>query len=92
MYLAKIVEIGTTEEVFYNPTHVYTRTLLSARSIFDPNSKTNRIILEGDVPSPINPPEGCSFHPRCQEISEHVGCGIEDPKNISLGGEHFMMC
>ncbi len=92
MYVGKIVETGTIEEVFYNPTHPYTRALLSARPTFDPNSKTNRIILEGDIPSPINPPEGCAFHPRCQERSEHIGCGREDPRKIHLGGEHYMMC
>jgi oligopeptide/dipeptide ABC transporter ATP-binding protein len=92
MYLGKFVETGTIDEVFYNPTHPYTRALLSARPTFDPDSKTNRIILEGDVPSPINPPEGCTFHPRCQEKDKHIGCGIEDPKKIHLDGEHYMMC
>ncbi len=92
MYLGKFVEGGSIEEVFYNPTHPYSRALLSARPTFDPSSKQNRIILEGDVPSPINPPAGCAFHPRCQDKSEHVGCGIEDPRRIPLGGTHFMMC
>ena len=92
MYLGKFVETGTIDEVFYNPTHPYTRALLSARPTFDPTSKITRIILEGDVPSPINPPEGCPFHPRCQERDKHVGCGIEEPKKIHLGGEHYMMC
>ncbi|MHA1931136.1 MAG: ABC transporter ATP-binding protein [Promethearchaeota archaeon] len=92
MYLGKFVEIGTVEEVFYNPTHPYTRALLSARPTFDPSSKTNRIILEGDVPSPINPPEGCAFNPRCQEKDQHIGCGLEDPRKIHLGGDHYMMC
>ena len=92
MYLGKFVETGTIDEVFYNPSHPYSRALLSARPTFDPGSKTNRIILEGDVPSPINPPEGCTFHPRCQEMNEHAGCGTEDPKNIHLGGDHYMMC
>ncbi|MFX1418501.1 MAG: ABC transporter ATP-binding protein [Promethearchaeota archaeon] len=92
MYLGKFVEGGSIDEVFYNPTHPYSRALLSARPTFDPSSKQNRIILEGDVPSPINPPEGCAFHPRCQEKDEHVGCGIDAPRKISLGGTHFMMC
>lgn len=92
MYLGKFVEIGTVEEVFYNPTHPYTRALLSARPTFDPSSKTNRIILEGDVPSPINPPEGCAFHPRCPEKDNHIGCGIENPRKIHLGGNHYMIC
>ncbi|MFX1456089.1 MAG: ABC transporter ATP-binding protein [Promethearchaeota archaeon] len=92
MYLGKFVEIGTVEEVFYNPTHPYTRALLSARPTFDPSSKTNRIILEGDVPSPINPPQGCAFHPRCPEKDKHIGCGIENPRKIHLGGDHYMIC
>ena len=92
MYLGKFVEWGKIEDVFYNPIHPYTRALLSARPTFDPSSKLNRIILEGDVPSPINPPEGCAFHPRCPERSEHIGCGVDNPRKINLGGDHYMMC
>jgi len=92
MYLGKFVEGGTIDEVFYNPTHPYTRALLSARPTFDPDSKAKRIILEGDVPSPINPPSGCSFHPRCYEKGNHVGCDINKPIRVDLGGEHYMMC
>ena len=92
MYLGKFVETGTVDEVFFNPTHPYTRALLSARPTFDPGSKSNRIILEGDVPSPINPPEGCPFHPRCQEKGDHIGCGVENPRKIHLGGDHYMVC
>ena len=92
MYFVKFVEIGTVEEVFYHPTHPYTKALLSARPTFDPSSKSNRIILEGDVPSPINPPEGCAFHPRCPDKDNHIGCGIEHPRKIHLGGEHYMVC
>ncbi|NVM17773.1 MAG: ATP-binding cassette domain-containing protein [Candidatus Lokiarchaeota archaeon] len=92
MYLGKFVEGGTIDEVFYNPTHPYTKALLSARPTFDPGSKTNRIILEGDVPSPVNPPSGCAFHPRCYEKGNHAGCDVNNPKRIDLGGEHYMMC
>ncbi|MBY8989487.1 MAG: ATP-binding cassette domain-containing protein [Candidatus Lokiarchaeota archaeon] len=92
MYLGRFVETGTINEVFYNPTHPYTRALLSARPTFDPSSKTNRTILEGDVPSPINPPEGCAFHPRCPEKDNHIGCGLEHPRKIHLGGDHYMIC
>jgi oligopeptide/dipeptide ABC transporter ATP-binding protein len=92
MYLGKFVEGGSIDEVFYNPTHPYSRALLSARPTFDPGSKQNRIILEGDVPSPINPPAGCAFHPRCQEKDDHLGCGIDNPRKIALGGTHYMMC
>jgi oligopeptide/dipeptide ABC transporter ATP-binding protein len=92
MYLGKFVEGGSIEKVFYNPTHPYSRALLSARPTFDPSAKQTRIILEGDVPSPINPPSGCSFHPRCQEKGEHVGCGVDNPRKINLGENHYMMC
>ncbi|MFW9874206.1 MAG: ABC transporter ATP-binding protein [Candidatus Thorarchaeota archaeon] len=92
MYLGKFVETGTLEEVFYNPTHPYSRALLSARPTFDPSSKKNRIILEGDVPSSINPPLGCAFHPRCPEKDSHIGCGIDEPRKIHLGGDHYIYC
>lgn len=92
MYLGRFVETGTVDEVFYNPSHPYTKALLSARPTFDPSSKSNRIILEGDVPSPINPPEGCAFHPRCPEKENHIGCGLEHPRKIHLGGDHYMIC
>jgi len=95
MYLGKFVEEGTIDDVFSNPSHPYTRALLSARPTFDPNLRSNRIILEGDVPSPINPPKGCAFNPRCPEKDKHVGCGIDNPARINLGGEtgeHFMYC
>ena len=92
MYLGKFVETGTLEEVFYNPTHPYTRALLSARPTFDPSSKQNRVILEGDVPSPINPPSGCAFHPRCPNKDDHIGCGVDEPRKMHLGGDHYMYC
>lgn len=92
MYLGKFVEGGTIDEVFYNPTHPYTKALLSARPTFDPSSKRNRVILEGDVPSPVNPPSGCAFHPRCYEKGNHIGCDVNNPKRIDLGGDHYMMC
>jgi len=92
MYLGKFVETGTLEEVFYNPTHPYTRALLSARPTFDPSSKRNRIILKGDVPSPINPPSGCAFHPRCPDKDGHLGCAVDEPRKIHLGGDHYMYC
>ena len=92
MYLGKFVEGGTTEEVFANPSHPYSQALLSARPTFDPTSKRNRIILEGDVPSPVNPPSGCPFHPRCFEMDKHDKCGIKNPVRVELGGEHYMYC
>jgi len=92
MYLGKFAETGSVEEVFFNPQHPYTKALLSARPTFDPSSKKKRIILEGDVPSPINPPVGCHFHPRCPEKDKHNGCGVDDPRKIHIGGAHYIYC
>jgi oligopeptide/dipeptide ABC transporter ATP-binding protein len=91
MYLGKFVEEGTIDDVFYHPTHPYTKALLSARHTFDPSSKVNRIILKGEIPSPINPPSGCAFHPRCQEMDEHY-CKSEAPKKIQLSETHSIWC
>lgn len=90
MYLGKIVELAKTEELFSNPKHPYTEALMSAVPIPDPDYKLGRIILRGDVPSPVNPPSGCYFHPRCRYAEEI--CKAEVPSYRSLGGEHFVTC
>jgi len=66
MYVGKIVEVGEAEQVYRKPRHPYTEALISAVPIVDPDYKSKRIVLEGDVPNPANPPSGCSFHPRCR--------------------------
>lgn len=77
MYLGKVAEIAEAEELYHSPRHPYTQALLSAIPIPDPNYKKERIVLRGDVPSPINPPSGCTFHPRCSKAQEQ--CKIEVP-------------
>ena len=93
MYLGRIVELSDTDEVFSNHLHPYTEALLSAIPIADLDKKRNRIVLEGDVPSPVNPPSGCNFHPRCKKCMDI--CKTERPllkKYIIDGKEHFVAC
>jgi peptide/nickel transport system ATP-binding protein len=90
MYLGKIVERGTREEIFSDPKHPYTRALLSAVPQTDPESRLQKIELPGDVPSPISPPEGCHFHPRCLERLPH--CSDAYPEETTFGPEHSCRC
>jgi oligopeptide transport system ATP-binding protein len=92
MYLGKIVEITSSEELYSNPLHPYTISLLSAVPIPDPvvDRTRERIILVGDVPSPINPPSGCPFHPRCYQAIDI--CKEKTPELRHLGGEHWAAC
>ncbi len=90
MYLGKIVELATTEELFLNAKHPYTEALMSAVPVPDPDYKVEGIILKGDVPSPVNPPSGCYFHPRCRYAQET--CKTEAPSFRGLEAEHFVAC
>jgi len=92
MYLGKIVEITTSDELYANPLHPYTISLLSAVPIPDPvvDRTRERIVLIGDVPSPINPPSGCPFHPRCYKAIDI--CKEQIPELRNLGGEHWAAC
>ena len=90
MYLGKIVELAAKHELYNNPQHPYTEALLSAVPIPDPTRKKQRIILEGDVPSPINPPSGCRFHTRCRYAQDI--CSREDPEFVDIGDNHFVAC
>ena len=90
MYLGNLVEYGTTEEIFNNPLHPYTQALFSAIPIPDPTCKMNRIVLEGSIPSPANPPKGCKFHTRCSKCSEI--CKHKAPVQKEIEPGHFEVC
>lgn len=90
MYLGGLVETGATEDIFKNPLHPYTKALFSAIPIPDPEAKINRIILEGSIPSPANPPSGCKFHTRCKECMER--CKTEIPEAKDMGNGHIVRC
>ncbi len=90
MYLGDMVEYGTKKDIFAKPMHPYTQALFSAIPMPDPTVKMNRIILEGSIPSPANPPSGCKFHTRCRQCMEI--CKTEVPKRYEAGNDHFVVC
>ncbi|MGW8321668.1 MAG: ABC transporter ATP-binding protein, partial [Thermodesulfobacteriota bacterium] len=90
MYLGRIVERGRTEEIFLNPMHPYTRALLSAVPQIDPTTGAKKIRLPGDTPSPVNPPPGCHFHPRCPEAMDR--CSDEYPREFRFSETHSVCC
>ena len=90
MYLGNMVEYADKTEIFANPLHPYTRALFSAIPVPDPTVKMNRIILEGSIPSPANPPSGCKFHTRCSEC--RGVCSQKVPKVMDMGNGHTVAC
>ena len=90
MYLGGLVETGSTEDIFANPLHPYTEALFSAIPMPDPDLKRNRIILEGNIPSPANPPSGCKFHTRCRKCMEI--CKTKIPEVKDMGNGHMVRC
>ena len=90
MYLGNMVELAPTEELFANTLHPYTEALLSAIPVVDENDKRERILLEGDIPSPVNPPSGCKFHTRCRYCQQK--CKEEVPQWTEVGNNHYVAC
>jgi peptide/nickel transport system ATP-binding protein len=90
MYLGRIGELASTEALFETPKHPYTEALMSAVPVPDPDWNVERILLEGDVPSPVAPPPGCHFHPRCHYAKDI--CKTEAPEYRDLGNQHFVTC
>jgi oligopeptide/dipeptide ABC transporter ATP-binding protein len=90
MYLGEIAETAPSTELYANPLHPYTQALLSAIPVADPTHERKRILLEGDVPTPINPPSGCRFHTRCREAMP--GCRTYSPPVTDVGQEHTVRC
>ena len=90
MYLGNMMEKGNTDEIFRNPLHPYTKALFSAVPVPNPDVKMHRIILEGDIPSPANPPRGCKFHTRCSQCMNL--CKFVPPRYAEVKPEHFVAC
>jgi oligopeptide/dipeptide ABC transporter ATP-binding protein len=90
MYLGRIVEMASSEELYSNPRHPYSQALLSAVPLPDPDLRREKILLQGDVPSPLNPPPGCSFHPRC--FARKDVCRHDPPVLQDIGGGHQVAC
>ena len=90
MYLGNNMETGDTNEIFTNPLHPYTKALFSAIPVPDPDAKMNRVILNGDIPSPANPPKGCKFHTRCEKCMSV--CQLKQPRFIEYSENHNVAC
>ena len=90
MYLGRIVEVASRDDLFADPLHPYTQALMSAIPVPDPTASRQRILLEGDVPSPLNPPSGCRFHTRCPLAFDK--CSQEEPQLKDYGDEHYAAC
>ncbi|MHA2392915.1 MAG: ABC transporter ATP-binding protein [Promethearchaeota archaeon] len=92
MYLGKFVELGETDQIFLNPTHPYTQALLNSHSEIDPFDQEVKYVIDGEVPSPIAPPPGCYFNPRCVSDARTPECEFELPHKIKIEEGHYIWC
>jgi peptide/nickel transport system ATP-binding protein len=91
MYLGKIMELGTNDQIVYEPMHPYTKALIDAVPVPDPTEKRGDVVIKGEIPSPVNPPSGCRFHTRCPQYIGDI-CRQKEPPLIDLGGNHYVAC
>jgi peptide/nickel transport system ATP-binding protein len=91
MYLGKMMEMSEAEKVVYEPLHPYTKALIAAVPIPDPNARRSEAVIKGEIPSPINPPAGCRFHTRCPSYIGDI-CRTKEPDLLDVGGEHYVAC
>jgi peptide/nickel transport system ATP-binding protein len=91
MYLGKIMELGTSNQVIFEPLHPYTKALIAAVPVPDPTSKRSEVVIKGEVPSPVNPPSGCRFHTRCPEYIGDI-CSTKEPPLLDIGNNHLVAC
>jgi peptide/nickel transport system ATP-binding protein len=91
MYLGKIMEMGDTEKVVFEPLHPYTKALIDAVPVPDPTARRAETVIKGEIPSPVNPPSGCRFHTRCPSYIGDI-CRTKEPDTIDVGGSHVVAC
>jgi peptide/nickel transport system ATP-binding protein len=91
MYLGKMMEKGYTEDIIYEPLHPYTKALMAAVPVPDPESKRAEVVIKGEIPSPINPPSGCRFHTRCPQYIGDI-CRLTEPKLVHVGKDRYVAC
>ena len=91
MYLGKIMEMGSVEQAILEPLHPYTKALIAAVPVPDPESARAEVVIKGEIPSPINPPPGCRFHTRCQMVKGEI-CRTTEPKLLDVGNGHLVAC
>jgi peptide/nickel transport system ATP-binding protein len=91
MYLGKIMEMGTVDQAILEPLHPYTKALIAAVPVPDPESARAEVVIKGEIPSPINPPSGCRFHTRCQNVKGEI-CRTNEPRLLDVGNGHMVAC